>query len=443
MVVSRKSLFNYLLICIAIFILIYILNYFTLYTSDDFVYRYIYKDSMPTGNEETVKNIFDLITSQVNHWKIWNGRFTAHSIVQIFMQFDKLYFNIFNSFIFVMLVALIERISSNIIKVYPEKLRAIYLTILFFMLWWFLPEIGKTVLWVSGSGNYLWTAVIDLLWIYLFTKSDISKKCLPLTLMLAFFMGAGNENTSPAIILWSVFYFSFHILEQKIPMWKIVEIISAIAGFILMISSPGSHQRAGEISIFENIKDKIVELAQISYTKYSLLYLILALLLTYLIAMKQIKREQLIEIGFMVIAHLACIYSLIASNEKPDRVFFGASMLLCLVVMQLLKLTLEQVRRLKIISIILIFPILIKFGLSYASVIQDNYETYIQVKNQYSQLIEAKKSGQKNVVLKLLKKPRYSYNAYQGTNNLHKESDAWFNQWMAVYFGVKRIEGEE
>ena len=145
----------------------------------------------------------------------------------------------------------------------------------------------------------------------------------------------------------------------------------------------------------------------------------------------------------MVIAHLACIYSLIASNEKPDRVFFGASMLLCLVVMQLLKLTLEQVRRLKIISIILIFPILIKFGLSYASVIQDNYETYIQVKNQYSQLIEAKKSGQKNVVLKLLKKPRHSYNAYQGTNNLHKESDAWFNQWMAVYFGVKRIEGEE
>ena len=96
MVASRKSLFNYLLVCIAIFILIYILNYFTLYTSDDFVYRYIYKDSMPTGNEETVKNIFDLITSQVNHWEIWNGRFTAHSIVQIFMQFDKLYFNIFN-----------------------------------------------------------------------------------------------------------------------------------------------------------------------------------------------------------------------------------------------------------------------------------------------------------------------------------------------------------
>lgn len=106
MKVCRKSLVSYLLVCSLIFILIYILNHFTLYTSDDFVYRYIYKDSLPTGNEEKIKNIFDLVTSQVNHWAIWNGRFTGHSIVQIFMQFDKVYFNIFNSIVFVLLVVL-------------------------------------------------------------------------------------------------------------------------------------------------------------------------------------------------------------------------------------------------------------------------------------------------------------------------------------------------
>lgn len=83
------------------------------------------------------------------------------------------------------------------------------------MLWWFLPEIGKIVLWVSGSGNYLWTAVIDLLWFYLFIKEDLRINVLPFTVLLA---------------------------------------------------------------------------------------------------------------------HFACIYSLIASNEKPDRVFFGASILICLAV---------------------------------------------------------------------------------------------------------------
>ena len=95
------------------------------------------------------------------------------------------------------------------------------------MLWWFLPEIGKTILWISGSGNYLWTALIDLFWFYLFTKKDLHIKVLPFTVLLAFFMGAGNENTSPAFILWGILYFTFHILKDNFPKWKIIEIVSA------------------------------------------------------------------------------------------------------------------------------------------------------------------------------------------------------------------------
>ena len=89
MKVCRKPLVSYLLMCSFIFILIYILNHFTLYTSDDFRYRYIYKSYRPTGNEETIKNIFDLVTSQVNHLKIWNAIYKCHIIFQIIIQFDK------------------------------------------------------------------------------------------------------------------------------------------------------------------------------------------------------------------------------------------------------------------------------------------------------------------------------------------------------------------
>lgn len=311
------------------------------------------------------------------------------------------------------------------------------------MLWWFLPEIGKTVLWVSGSGNYLWTAFIDLLWFYLFIKEDLRINVLPFTTLLAFFMEAGNENTSPVFILLGILYSTFHICEDKFPKCKIVEIVSATVGFLLMISSPGSRHRAGEIAIFDNLEGKIFELVQLSFGKYAVLYLMIAIVVSYLLVRKQIKKEQFIEVCFIVIAHFACIYSLIASNEKLAIVFFGASVLICLAVIQLIKLTLDNIKLLEKLLVVYVIVVGIKFGISYNNVVQDNYETYIQVQQQYTELRNAKKMSQDKVVLKFFKQPKYLYNAYLGTENLHSNSDAWFNQWMAVFFGVKSVEGEK
>ena len=75
----------YLLVCLVVVTLICLVNHFTIYTSDDLVSRFIYKEPFPSANEQPVRSLADLITSQMNHWKVWNGRFTGHSIVQIFM----------------------------------------------------------------------------------------------------------------------------------------------------------------------------------------------------------------------------------------------------------------------------------------------------------------------------------------------------------------------
>ena len=138
----------YLLVCLVVVTLIYLLNHFTLYTSDDFVYRFIYKEPFPSANEQPVRSLFDLITSQINHWKVWNGRFTGHSIVQIFMQYNKEVFNVFNSFVFLSLGILIDSLSFEIVSNKHRKHQVLYLAIIFLILWWFLPEIGKTVLWI-------------------------------------------------------------------------------------------------------------------------------------------------------------------------------------------------------------------------------------------------------------------------------------------------------
>lgn len=431
----------YIASCLSIFLLIYVLNHFTLYTSDDYVYHFIYQDSMPTGNEQPIRNLMDLITSQVTHWRVWNGRFTAHSIVQTFMQFHKEYFNVLNSIIFLMLIILSDKLSSRMMKEERKPFDSIYIVFLFLMLWWFLPEIGKTILWVSGSGNYLWTGVIDLLWLYLFINFSISKKWSILTVPLAFFMGAGNENTSPAmILLGGLFLFYFFIKEKKLPITKVLELISATFGFVLMLSSPGSQKRGGGYPILPNLKNNILSLIQRSWDRYSFLYVLIIVLFVIAILARYLKKEHFISLVFLLTAHFACIFSLVASREWPPRIFFGASVLLCIAVLMIAKVVFENNEWIKKIAIIAILVLSVKFGFSYKNVVEDNYSTYKIVQKQYEDINQAIENHQTSVILKRFPKPQHLYNAYLGTANLNDKSDAWFNQWMAVYFGIDKIE---
>ena len=431
----------YIASCLSIFLLIYVLNHFTLYTSDDYVYHFIYQDSMPTGNEQPIRNLMDLITSQVTHWQVWNGRFTAHSIVQTFMQFHKEYFNVLNSIIFLMLIIMSDKLSSRMMKEERKSFDSIYIVSLFLMFWWFLPEIGKTVLWVSGSGNYLWTGFIDLLWLYLFINFTISKKWSILTIPLAFFMGAGNENTSPAVILLGGLFLFYNLIkEKKFRVIKIIELVSATIGFVLMISSPGSQKRGGGYPILPNLKNNILSLIQRSWERYSVLYVILIVLLVIAILAKYIKKDHLISIGFLLTAHFACIFSLVASREWPPRVFFGASVLLCIAMIIAAKAVLENNDWIKKIAVIVILLVVVKFAFSYKNVVKDNYTTYRIVQKQYDDIHQAIENHQTSVTLKRFPKPQHLYNAYLDTANLNNKSDAWFNQWMAVYFGIDKIE---
>ena len=414
------------------------MNYFTWYTSDDFVYRFIYKAEFPNGHEEHVRNLYDLIVSQINHWRVWNGRFTAHSIVQIFMQFPKIVFDVVNSLAFLSLGLLINGLSCYFANEQSKKYQAFYVAVIFLVLWWFLPEIGKTVLWVSGAGNYLWTAVIDLVWISLFINRNIP---IYVSLPLAFFAGAGNENTSLAMIILLALFFGYHCWDKKrIILNKATELLSACCGFLLMLSSPGSQKRAGHVSIFDHFFTKVIYLFHTSLVKYWILYLLLFSLLCYALVKKYMNRQQLISVIFLFLAHLACIYSLVAINERPDRVFFGSSVLLCLLVLILLRIVGEREIRLKKLAMLLLVPFLMTFGFSYVHVIQDIHQTYEVVSAQYRQIEEAKKKGLAIVTLKRFPKPHTLFNAYYETNNLGYSKNDWFNQWMAKYFGVDGIE---
>ena len=85
----------YLLVCLVVVTLIYLLNHFTLYTSDDFVYRFIYKEPFPSANEQPVRSLFDLITSQIGMvglLDILSFRYLCNIIRKFSMYLIPLYF---------------------------------------------------------------------------------------------------------------------------------------------------------------------------------------------------------------------------------------------------------------------------------------------------------------------------------------------------------------
>ena len=129
---SFKKKFLRFIYFLIFFLLLFILNHMTYYVSDDYAYRFVYKSSMPTQPLEKINGFRSIFKSQVSHYHIWNGRFVAHSIVQFFMQFNKFYFNIFNSIAFLSLGIMIYLITNTVKNI--RNSTSIFLLI-FLLLW--------------------------------------------------------------------------------------------------------------------------------------------------------------------------------------------------------------------------------------------------------------------------------------------------------------------
>ena len=163
---SISNVICFSIILLLTFGMMYILNKNTHFTSDDFRYNFMYESFMPNDGVQRLSSFSDIIKSMYNHYFMWGGRITAHTLVQFFLMFDKQFFNIINSIAFVGLAVLVY-LHSNVSKKINIPL---LIGIIIFSLWFFIPQFGLTVLWVSGAGNYLWCTIIILLFLLPYRK---------------------------------------------------------------------------------------------------------------------------------------------------------------------------------------------------------------------------------------------------------------------------------
>ena len=441
---SKRNRYFWFLGLSAIFaLLIFHLNRLTLFTSDDYTYHFVYQGYLPTAHPKRINGLFSIVKSQINHWQLWNGRFVAHSIVQFFLQFKKVYFDVFNTLAYLTLMFLLLSISKvkEVVKITPVS----YL-LLFIFLWFYLPEIGKSVLWVSGSGNYLWTSVIYLTYfkcIISIANREISNLKGIGIMILGFLAGACNENSSPALLLMAFLYLIIHYpYKSKGTIFGLGSLFTGGLGFLLMIKSPGSQKRGGMALNFDVLKNNFRLILDSLIQNYWLIYILIIILLIILVIKKvqlskvQLSIETVSLLSILVIGHFASTFALVLSPETPKRTFFGAVLFIGIVLFSLINILNQRIRKsVFVISLLL----MILFVQSYLSVNNDLTKSFKEVSNQYSILYDAPQNS--DVMLPLLSTPKTDYNAYQLTSNVKTDPNDWFNRWMAVYFEKKTITG--
>lgn len=241
---KQEKLFSIkdLIICLVIGIAFYLLNRFSLFRNDDYLYAFI------SGTDLPVTSLKDVIQSQYyDYFHVGrNGRFVIHMIVQLFcgvLGFQ--FFQICNSIVFTLLcIGVLMLLRLEFTKEVNNN------TILLFTLLFFLSGIASTSLAnIAETVNYLWTAcaVIFFLLIYYKHKKDQKHHSYLYYIFIVLFtliVGSLQESFSFGLAAAFFFYYCFNFKQiSKSEKWIIV---SFFIGTCIVLFSPANFYRYNE-----------------------------------------------------------------------------------------------------------------------------------------------------------------------------------------------------
>ena len=423
-----------LIILFVIFCLILVLNFLTPLIADDFSY------SLYNGNRiNSWNDIFSKIRFQ---YMSINGRVPLHFFAIFSLYINKTIFNIINSFMFVFLIFLVYK---HIIG--KKKHQPLLLLLISLLLWFFIPVFGQTVLWVTGSCNYLWGMTIILAFLLPFrlsleSKPSNSKIMILLMLLFGILAGWTNENTAGAMIFISIFLLIIYKRKNKnIPLWMYSALLGSLIGFILMITAPGNAIRieniggSNETNIILMYIRRFIIYINISF-RYILPLIIMSLFsISYLY--KKNKEKLLICLPYFIGGILA-VCAMVLSPIFPDRAMFG-SVILIIICIGIGIFNSNKEEFMKITIPVLAFVMLICFTFTYLWALNDNYRTFREWNNRINIIENAKKEGIYELEVPVIfADSRYNalYQSFEITNNFN----SWPNTAIAEYFGIKSIK---
>lgn len=239
--------------------------------ADDYPYSFIWEGdehgNLAYGNHryERVRNLRDLIKSQISHYKTWDGRAIAESLVQIFLiPDDKKVFDRANTVVMLSQLAICSALAKAGTKSsstataatiataagkavtaaasaskLPSYKKALTLTAGF---WACTPHLAGSCMWLTGSMNYLWVGVLQSAYVLQYSRR-FHDPTYHIPSALAAFMGltAGwtTETGAGAALMLSGMELLYAKAHSKAERWMYAGVIGCIVGMGLLLLAPG------------------------------------------------------------------------------------------------------------------------------------------------------------------------------------------------------------
>ncbi len=136
---------------------------------DDFSYAFIW-DGEHYGNlmddigpRERIDSVSDIIVSQWSHYFTWGGRTFSMFFIQLFAWTGKVWFDLANTVVFVLLMLTLYWLAVGKIAS-PARHKGTFLWVMLCMLFGVLDYMS-TMLWMTGACVYLWSGLWECLFL--------------------------------------------------------------------------------------------------------------------------------------------------------------------------------------------------------------------------------------------------------------------------------------
>ena len=420
------------------FVYMIFLNCKTPLIADDFVYTFIFGTSIP------VLSLADILTSQISYYMTWGGRVVAETLTQLFMFSGKDLFNVANSLCYMVFCLAVYFLAVG------RRIRFELLLLTTILIWFFIPMFGQTVMWLTGSCNYLWCGTIILLALLPFRFYEEKQTPLLNSLWFAvlmipvfFISGITNENTAGGMILIMLMYCVINIKRKiQIPIFAYTGLIFSIAGFLCMLFAPGNSLRVAnesavaEVTMMVGSNPIITRFSYFAYNLYALMPLVILVAIAFVLLRNERDRKAWVNFGIFIVAAVAAMVVMLAPPKFPPRAMFGLAAFLIIAVVSAfgqLKLTAERLRKFVVIPGL---AVMLFYIMSWGFVGVDA----ITVNRQYLTRVQLIQEHQNESLIQVPEiVPLSSHNGMYGLKDVQLDPNHWVNRALADYFGVPNI----
>lgn len=242
----KNKLILYFLSTASIF---FLCSYFTPRMFDD-----LYYGTFTEGSAAYWENLGNQLKV---YYMQWGGRLFAHGLAGVILSVkSNLFFGLVNTFAGVLTIWLLAQITFYFLKQDKklngkfEKIDIYFITSVIFFL--FAKKPMQTLFWTTGSMNYLWMGMFQLIFLYAnkewlfgnqYLKAEWYK--LPLYGFFGFLAGFTNENAGAAMLSLTAFTFYYRWKNGK-KIYVPQELVVSFFVFLstaLLIFAPGNAVR--------------------------------------------------------------------------------------------------------------------------------------------------------------------------------------------------------